>query len=163
MRTESPFISSQAVVPVQVQRPLPARRDTFAVFKEVPTRWSDNDVYGHVNNVVYYQWFDTAINAYLMEQGVLDIHHGDTIGLVVESGCHYFAPLAYPQRVDIGIRVAKLGSSSVVYEVGAFAKEANECAAVGRFVHVYVDKTARRPKALSVQWRQVLQALCVPS
>ena len=105
----------------------------------------DNDVYGHVNNVVYYSWFDTAVNAHLIEQGALDIHAGQTIGLVIETQCNYFAPLAFPQEVQAGIRVAHMGTSSVRYEVGLFASSEPLCAAAGHFVHVYVDRETRRP------------------
>lgn len=119
----------------------------------------DNDVYGHVNNVVYYSWFDTAVNAYLIEQGVLDIHAGSVIGLVVETQCHYFAPLAFPQEVQAGLRVARLGNSSVRYEVGLFASGSDSTAACGHFVHVYVDKQTRRPVPLPAPLKAVLQAL----
>jgi acyl-CoA thioester hydrolase len=105
----------------------------------------DNDAYGHVNNVVYYQWFDTAVNAYLIEQGALDIHQGQTIGLVVETHCNYFSPLAFPQTVQVGLRVARIGSSSVRYELGVFAQGQALSAAHGHFIHVYVDKQTRRP------------------
>lgn len=121
----------------------------------------DNDVYGHVNNVVYYSWFDTAVNAYLIEQGALDIHAGSTIGLVIETQCNYFAPLAFPQDVQAGIRVAHIGSSSVRYEVGLFAADAPSAAAVGHFVHVYVDRDSRRPVTLPQALRQVLEPLVV--
>jgi acyl-CoA thioester hydrolase len=119
----------------------------------------DNDVYGHVNNVVYYSWFDTAVNAHLIEQGALDIHHGEVIGLVVETQCNYFAPLAFPQTIHAGIRVARLGSSSVRYEVGLFAEGADTCAARGHFVHVYVDRTTRRPVPLPIALKTVLETL----
>jgi acyl-CoA thioester hydrolase len=119
----------------------------------------DNDVYGHVNNVVYYSWFDTAVNAWLIEQGALDIHGGDTIGLVIETQCNYFAPLAFPQTIEAGIRVAHLGTSSVRYEVGLFAQGADEAAAQGHFVHVYVDRQTRRPVPLPPQLRAVLETL----
>ncbi len=119
----------------------------------------DNDVYGHVNNVVYYSWFDTAVNAYLIEQGVLDIHAGQTIGLVIETQCNYFAPLAFPQDVQAGIRVAHMGTSSVRYEVGLFASGKELCAAAGHFVHVYVDRETRRPAALPSALRTVLERL----
>ncbi|TCS99554.1 acyl-CoA thioester hydrolase [Tepidimonas ignava] len=105
----------------------------------------DNDVYGHVNNVVYYSWFDTAVNATLIEHGVLDPERSEVIGLVVHTQCHYFAPLAFPQTVQAGVRVAHLGRSSVRYEVGIFADGAERTAAHGHFVHVYVDRTTRRP------------------
>jgi acyl-CoA thioester hydrolase len=105
----------------------------------------DNDVYGHVNNVVYYSWFDTAVNAYLIEHGALDIHAGSTIGLVIETQCNYFAPLAFPQDVHAGIRVAHMGTSSVRYEVGLFDAREEHCAAAGHFVHVYVDRGHQAP------------------
>ena len=122
----------------------------------------DNDVYGHVNNVVYYSWFDTAVNAWLIEQGALDIHHGDTIGLVIETQCNYFAPLAFPQTVEAGLRVAHLGKSSVRYEIGLFAQGEALAAACGHFVHVYVGREDRRPRPLPENLRQVLQGLLVP-
>jgi acyl-CoA thioester hydrolase len=134
-------------------------RDAYRAFRPIPTRWSDNDVYGHVNNVVYYAWFDTAVNAHLIEQGALDIHAGEVIGLVVETGCRYAAPLAFPQAVEAGIRVAKLGTSSVRYEIGLFAAGAAEAAAEGFFIHVYVDRASRRPTSLPARLREVLQAL----
>ncbi|GKS96267.1 MULTISPECIES: thioesterase family protein [unclassified Acidovorax] len=129
-------------------RRLPEPRSAYSVFRTITTRWADNDAYGHVNNVVYYSWFDTAVNAYLIERGALDIHAGETIGLVVETQCHYFAPLAFPQTVEAGIRVAHVGRSSVRYEVGLFAEGAPESAAGGHFVHVYVGREDRRPRAL---------------
>jgi len=134
-------------------------RSAYPVFRSISTRWMDNDVYGHVNNVVYYSWFDTAVNAWLIEQGVLDIHGGDTIGLVVETQCNYFAPLAFPQAVEAGIRVARLGNSSVRYEVGLFAQGAAEAAAQGHFVHVYVDRQTRKPVPLPAKLRAVLETL----
>jgi acyl-CoA thioester hydrolase len=141
-------------------RPQPESRSAFKVFRRIDTRWMDNDVYGHVNNVVYYSWFDTAVNAQLIEQGALDIHHGDTIGLVIETQCHYFAPLAFPQNIDAAIRVAKRGSSSVRYDRALFAQGEDLCAARGHFVHVYVDKENRRPvKALPLKLKTVLETL----
>jgi len=134
-------------------------RSAYRVFRPITTRWMDNDVYGHVNNVVYYSWFDTAVNAYLIEQGVLDIHKGETIGLVVETHCNYFAPLAFPQIIEAGIRVAHRGSSSVRYEVGLFAQGAALTAARGHFVHVYVNKETRRPQPLPPKFIQVLETL----
>ena len=141
-------------------RPQPESRSAFKVFRRIDTRWMDNDVYGHVNNVVYYSWFDTAVNAHLIEQGALDIHHGQTIGLVVETHCNYFAPLTFPQVVEAGIRVAKMGGSSVRYEIGLFAQGEDLCAARGHFVHVYVDHQSRRPvTALPLNLKQVLEKL----
>ena len=138
---------------------MPQARYSYAVFREISTRWSDNDVYGHVNNVIYYSWFDTAVNAYLIEQGALDIHAGQTIGLVIETQCNYFASLAFPQQVEAGIRVAHLGSSSVRYEVGLFALGAAQSAAAGYFVHVYVDRQTRRPAPLPATLRVALEPL----
>ncbi|NDP39050.1 MAG: acyl-CoA thioesterase [Rhodoferax sp.] len=140
-------------------KPLPASRSDYRVFRSISTRWMDNDAYGHVNNVVYYSWFDTAVNAYLIEQGVLDIHQGDTIGLVIETQCNYFSPLAFPQTVEAGIRVARLGASSVRYEVGLFAQGEPLTAARGHFIHVYVDKQSRRPTPLPLNLKTVLETL----
>ena len=134
-------------------------RSAYKAFRSIGTRWMDNDAYGHVNNVVYYSWFDTAVNAYLIEHGVLDIHHGDAIGLVVETQCNYFSPLAFPQTVEAGLRVARLGSSSVRYEVALFAQDQDLCAARGHFVHVYVDRVSRRPVSLPDPLKQLLETL----
>lgn len=140
-------------------KPQPEHRDAYKAFRPITTRWMDNDAYGHVNNVVYYSWFDTAVNAYLIERGVLDIHAGETIGLVIETQCNYFASLAFPQDVEAGIRVAHLGKSSVRYEVGLFAKGEALTAAKGHFVHVYVNKQSRRPVALPLPLQTVLETL----
>jgi acyl-CoA thioester hydrolase len=137
------------------------RAEAYPYTTEIATRWSDNDVYGHINNVVYYSFFDTAVNRMLIERGVLDIHHGNVIGLVVETHCNYTKPLAFPQTITAGVRVARLGNSSVRYEVGIFAKGDVEPAAQGHFVHVYVDRTTRKPVALPADLRAVLQSLCV--
>jgi acyl-CoA thioester hydrolase len=134
-------------------------RSAYRVFRSIGTRWMDNDAYGHVNNVVYYSWFDTAVNAYLVEQGVLDIAHGPTIGLVIETQCNYFAPLAFPQVVDAGIRVARIGTSSVRYEVGLFAQDDDLTAAKGHFIHVYVDRQSRRPAPLPDPFKRILETL----
>jgi acyl-CoA thioester hydrolase len=137
----------------------PEPRSAYPAFRSIGTRWMDNDAYGHVNNVVYYSWFDTAVNAYLIEHGVLDIHHGQAIGLVVETQCNYFSPLAFPQTVDAGLRVARLGLSSVRYEVALFAQDQDLCAARGHFVHVYVDRVSRRPVSLPEPLKQLLETL----
>ena len=137
----------------------PEPRSAYKAFRSIGTRWMDNDAYGHVNNVVYYSWFDTAVNAYLIEHGVLDIHHGEAIGLVVETQCNYFSPLAFPQTVEAGLRVARLGSSSVRYEVALFAQDQDLCAARGHFVHVYVDRVSRRPVSLPQPLKQLLETL----
>ena len=141
------------------EKPQAAPRSAYKVFRSITTRWMDNDAYGHVNNVVYYSWFDTVVNAYLIEQGVLDIERGQTIGLVVETQCNYFAPLAFPQLVEAGIRVAHLGLSSVRYEVGLFAQGEALSAARGHFVHVYVNRETRRPIALPANLKTVLETL----
>ncbi len=153
MTTAKPSAASPA------PRRAPEARDCYPVFRSITTRWGDNDIYGHVNNVVYYSWFDTAVNAYLIEQGALDIHGGDTIGLVVETQCNYFAPLAFPQTIEAGIRVAHLGSSSVRYEVGLFAQGEPFSAAAGHFVHVYVGREDRRPRTLPEPLRRALEPL----
>ena len=140
-------------------KPQALPRTVYPVFRNITTRWMDNDAYGHVNNVVYYSWFDTAVNAHLIEQGVLDIHNGASIGLVVETQCNYFAPLAFPQTVEAGIRVAHQGSSSVRYEVGLFAQGEALTAARGHFVHVYVDRITRRPMPLAAKFQSVLDKL----
>lgn len=141
------------------EKPDALPRSAYRVFRPITTRWMDNDVYGHVNNVVYYSWFDTAVNAWLIEQGVLDTAGGDAIGLVIETQCNYFAPLSFPQTVEAGIRVAKLGNSSVRYEVGLYAQGAELAAAQGHFVHVYVDRHSRRPVPLPVSLRAALETL----
>ena len=140
-------------------KPQPEGRAGYRAFRTITTRWMDNDAYGHVNNVVYYSWFDTAVNAHLVEQGALDIQHGETIGLVIETQCNYFAPVEFPQVVEAGLRVAKIGTSSVRYEVGLFLQGEPLTAAKGHFVHVYVDRATRRPAALPEQLKRVLEAL----
>jgi acyl-CoA thioester hydrolase len=144
-------------------RPAPPLREAYRAFRPITTRWMDNDVYGHVNNVVYYSFFDTAVNGLLVEAGVLDFESGGVIGLVVETQCRYFAPIAFPQRVTAGVRVARIGRSSVRYEIGLFADDEPIGAAAGHFVHVYVDRISRRPVPLPTPLAQVLQALAVPS
>ena len=134
-------------------------RTAYRHWTPITTRWHDNDVYGHVNNTVYYAWFDTAVNAWLIEAGLLDIAHGDPIGLVVETGCRYAAPLAYPQSVEVGLAVASLGKSSVTYHLGVFAKGDDAPAAEGHFTHVYVGRVDRRPAPLPAPWRGILERL----
>lgn len=140
-------------------RPSPEPRSAYRTFMPITTRWADNDAYGHVNNVVYYAWFDTAVNGHLIAQGALDIHSGSTIGLVVETQCHYFSSIAFPQKVSAGIRVAHVGKSSVRYEVGLFADDEPLTAARGHFVHVYVNRADRRPTPLPPLLLEVVQAL----
>lgn len=144
---------------VQRARPEPDSRGSYRVFQSIPTRWGDNDIYGHVNNVVYYSWFDTAVNALLIERGALDIHGGATIGFVAETHCNYFAALAFPQTVEVGLRVAHVGTSSVRYEIGLFAEGASTAAAQGYLVHVYVNRQSARPVPLPAVLLRVVKTL----
>ena len=123
------------------------------------TRWADNDAYGHVNNTVYYEWFDSAVNAWMVEQGMLDIANGDPIALVVETRCTYAEPLAFPQAVEIGLAVTELGQSSIRYRIGIFSRGAIAAAAEGEFVHVVVDRMSRRPVGIPADWRRKLEMI----
>ena len=136
-------------------------RSAFPHFTSLPTRWMDNDIYGHVNNVVYYSYFDTAVNAFLIARGVLDIHGGAVVGFVVDSGCSYFQSLSFPDVVHAGIRVSKLGTSSVRYEIGLYRNDDTTPAAFGHFVHVYVDRASNQPVPIPAATRAVLQALLI--
>ena len=140
-------------------KPQIPRRSDFPVFRGITTRWLDNDVYGHVNNVVYYSWFDTTVNAFLIEQGVLDPASGDAVGVVVETLCRYHDSIAFPEPVEAGLRVERIGTSSVRYELGIFRVGAELASADGHFVHVYVDRETRRPVAVPDAVRAVLQPL----
>lgn len=136
-------------------------RATYRAFRSIPTRWMDNDAYGHVNNVVYYSWFDTAVNALLVERGLLDIQSGQVIGLVVETSCRYFRSVAFPECVEAGVRIARLGNSSIHWEVGLFTAGHDAPAAAGNFVHVHVDRGTRRPVPVPMAWREGLCDLVV--
>ena len=140
-------------------RPTADARTAYRHFRTMSTRWMDNDVYGHINNVVYYSYFDTVVNHYLLEQGVLDVERGAVIGLVVETRCTYFNPISFPDTVHAGLRVARVGSSSVRYEVGIFRNDDALASAQGHFVHVYVDRTTRRPVNLPDRLRTALDLL----
>jgi acyl-CoA thioester hydrolase len=140
-------------------RTTPETRAGYRHFQRIPTRWMDNDVYGHVNNVVYYSYFDTVVNQYLIEQGVLDIERSQVIGLVVETRCQYFAPLTFPDVVSAGLRVARLGNSSVRYEIGLFRNDEGMACAQGHFIHVYVDRASRRPATLPQAMRTALERI----
>jgi len=142
-----------------VSRAAPATRAEFRIWRKVTTRWADNDAYGHVNNTVYYEWFDSAVNAWMVEQDMLDIANGDPIALVVETRCTYAAPLAFPEDVDVGMAVAQLGRSSIRYRIGIFAEGADNAAAEGEFVHVVVDRSTRRPVEIPADWRRKLKAI----
>ena len=136
-------------------------RSDYRAWRLIPTRWSDNDVYGHVNNVVYYEWFDTAVNSLLIEAGVLDFAQSQSIGLVVETGCSYFESVTYPETIETGIRVGRLGNSSVRYELGIFKPGEPFALAAGHFIHVYVDRDSRRPTPLPAPLRAALEPLVV--
>jgi acyl-CoA thioester hydrolase len=144
--------------PAAVSAGLPSRSD-FPHFLAIPTRWMDNDVYGHVNNVVYYSYFDTVINEWLIREGGLDIHDGSVVGYCVESQCRYLAPLAFPEILEAGLRVAHLGKSSVRYEIAIFRQGEHAPAATGWFVHVFVARPDDRPTPIPPRIRDCLQRL----
>jgi acyl-CoA thioester hydrolase len=141
------------------ERPSAHTRAQYRHFLPIQTRWSDNDAYGHVNNVVYYSWFDTVVNEYLIAAGALDIQASTVVGLVVETQCNYFSELAFPQRVDAGLRVAHAGRSSVRYELALFGALSDSASAQGHFVHVYVDRASRRPALLPPALRAAVERL----
>jgi acyl-CoA thioester hydrolase len=143
------------------ERPQPERRKAYRHFQDITTRWMDNDAYGHVNNVVYYSYFDTVVNAYLIGRGVLDIAGSPVIGLVAETHCNYFSALAFPDMVRAGLRVAHLGTSSVRYEIGLFRNDDDLAAAQGHFVHVYVERVTGKPVALPEKLLAALNPLVV--
>ena len=131
-------------------------RDDYGYFCPITTRWADNDIYGHVNNVVYYAYFDTVANRYLIEQGGLDIHDGDIVGFVVNSSCDYFSPVAFPDRLEGGFRVNRLGNSSVEYGIGIFREGESQACAAGTFTHVFVQRTDNSPVRIEGQMREAL-------
>ncbi len=155
----SPVAPSASTPTGAAFKPQPHARSAYRAFVPITTRWSDNDVYGHINNVAYYSFFDTAVNSWLIERGLLDIHQGATIGLVVQTGCDYFASLAYPQPLQAGLRVAHLGRTSVRYEIALFAADDAVAAAQGHFVHVMVDRHTRRPVPFTPDWITALETL----
>ena len=141
----------------------PERRSAFRQFTSLTTRWSDNDVYGHVNNVQYHSFFDTAVNRFLIENGVLDIHDKNGIvGYVVETGCTYFSGVAFPDTLHVGLRVARLGTSSVRYELAVFRNDEDQASAEGHFVHVYVDRSTGRSAPMPDAVRALLAGLQAP-
>ena len=137
----------------------PSTRDDYIVFSTITTRWFDNDVYGHMNNTIHYQLFDTAVHEYLLKQGILNSKSGSTVFLVVETGCKYFSELAFPDVISAGIKVRKLGSSSVTYDIGLFRGDAVQASAQGHFVHVNVDRVTRRPVNINDENRGKLKLL----
>lgn len=134
-------------------------RGDYRHFQPITTRWHDNDIYGHVNNVVYYSYFDSAVNTYLIESGGLDIHAGEVVGFVVSSSCDYFASITFPERIEVGLRVGKLGNSSVQYELAIFKQGEEQACAAGRFVHVFVDRESNRPVGIPESLRAALARL----
>ena len=146
-----------------MSRPVPPRRNDFRRWHHITLRWADNDAYGHVNNTVYYQWFDSAVNALLVGEGLLDIVAGDPICLVVGTSCNYFAPFTFPGEVEVGLSVADLGRSSIRYDLGVFAEGMEEAAAAGTFIHVAVSRVERRPVPWPDEWRRVLEEIRAPS
>jgi acyl-CoA thioester hydrolase len=144
-----------------MQRPQPGERTDYRLFLTVPTRWMDNDIYGHINNVQYYGYFDTVVNRILIDRDVLDIHNGEVIGLAVESHCNYFSSAAFPQDIEAGVRVGLLGRSSVRYEIGLFVDGRVEAIAQGHFIHVYVDRASGQPVDLPPALRRTLSELLV--
>lgn len=140
-------------------RPLPPKRHDFRFFRTIPTRWSDNDQYGHVNNVVYYAFFDTVISLFLIEEAGLDVGSGPVIGLAVDSACSYRAPIAHPAQIEVGLSVGRIGSSSVRYQVGVFTEGEDEAAAFGHFVHVFVDRASSRPTPIPSNIRNAMESV----
>ena len=143
------------------ERPAPSSRADYRAFQHITTRWMANDIYGHINNVVHYSLFDTAVNGWLIERNVLDIHGSEQIGLVVETGCRYFSEMAFPDRISAGIRIARRGSSSVRYEVGLFRNDEETAAAEGFFVHVYVGRESHRPQPLNAALKSALESIAI--
>lgn len=141
----------------------PVGRKAFAYFYEMTTRWRDNDVYNHVNNAVFYEYVDTAVNAWIKLEAGLTIPTGEVVGLVVNSSCDFFAPLSFPGKVEAGVAVSKIGRSSVQYRVGLFNGTSDEAAADARFTHVYVDRDSRKPTALPDSFRAALETISIPS
>ena len=141
---------------------VPTRQDYF-VFQTITTRWMDNDIYGHVNNVTYYSYFDTAVNLYLIEEGGLDIHQAPVVGFVVDSRCSYRSPIAYPDRIEAALRVDRLGNSSVQYGIGIFREGESQACAYGHFIHVFVDRSSNKPTPIPASIRNALERICVAS
>lgn len=134
-------------------------RSAYRHFQPITTRWHDNDIYGHVNNVIYYSYFDSAVNSYLIEAGGLDIHAGAVVGFVVSSSCDYFAPIAFPETIEVGLRVARLGNSSVHYQLAIFKQGEDQACAAGRFVHVFVERASNRSTEIPEALRAALSPL----
>jgi len=141
------------------QKLAPPKRSDFVAFEEIHSRWMDNDAYGHINNVVYYSFFDTAVNRYLIERKVLDVLKSEAIGFVIETQCKYFSPIAYPDLIHVGLKVTHLGNSSVKYEVAIFKNDDDIASAAGSFVHVYVNRSTNKPTHIPQDVREILTGL----
>lgn len=141
------------------QKLAPPKRSDFVAFEEIHSRWMDNDAYGHINNVVYYSFFDTAVNRYLIERKVLDVLKSEAIGFVIETQCKYFSPIAYPDLIHVGLKVTHLGNSSVKYEVAIFKNDDDIASAAGSFVHVYVNRSTNKPTPIPQNVREILTGL----
>ena len=139
----------------------PTNRSDYNYFSKMSTRWNDNDIYGHLNNVIYYELFDTAVNKWLIKNNLIDIKNGNNIGLIVQSGCNYFSSFEYPEDIDAGIRVTKIGNSSVRYEVGLFKSNDDLASADGFFIHVYVDRVSNKPRKLDYEFKKKLDTIYV--
>ena len=139
----------------------PTNRSDYNYFSKKSTRWNDNDIYGHLNNVIYYELFDTAVNKWLIKNNLIDIKKGNNIGLIVQSGCNYFSSFEYPDDIDAGIRVTKIGNSSVRYEVGLFKQNNDLASADGFFIHVYVDRVSNKPINLDYEFKKKLDTIYV--
>jgi acyl-CoA thioester hydrolase len=148
-------------MPDPTPRPHAIVRADYRRFLSIPTRWMDNDSYGHVNNVTYYSYFDTVVNEHLIRVGGLDIERDPVVGYVVETSCRYRKPLTFPETVDAGLRVARLGTSSATYEIGIFRRGDDDAAATGRFVHVWVDRSTQRPAPIPPRIRSALEPFFV--
>ena len=137
------------------------QRASYRYFTDITTRWMDNDIYGHVNNVVYYSYFDSVANKYLIEEGGLDIKNSQVVGFVVASNCQYTSPIAYPQAIEAGLRVNRLGNSSVEYGIGIFQQGSSVVSAMGTFTHVFVDRSTDKPVAIPASIRSALEAVLI--
>ena len=140
---------------------IPSNRSEYNYFTKVSTRWNDNDIYGHMNNIIYYSLFDTAVNKWLINNNLIDIKNGKNIGLIVQSGCDYFSSFSYPDDIDAGIRVTKIGTSSVRYEVGLFKETEQNASADGFFIHVYVDRRTNIPLPIDYNFNKALDTIFV--
>ncbi len=138
-----------------------AERNAFQVFYPMTTRWRDNDVYGHINNAYYYEFFDTAVNQWLLRNNALDLPHGPVVGLVAETACRFLSSVSYPQQLEVGVTTLRVGTSSVIFGLGLFVEKANEAAALCRFVHVYVDQDSRRPTPIPETMKEKLRMFSV--